>query len=236
MRYLILIFGIWVFPIITNAQSSHIKLFEDGKSWLCETRKFSESSTQTSFEAVVSGDTIVNGCQATRLCLFDEAGCEVQTYAVSEEDGLVSVYSDIVNDFVPLMDFNKHTGDIIDGILEVKNEKSINVNGVERRMLSLGKPNMEEEICCWVEGIGANINIYITLFPSPIGHYTYIVKCFKDGQCIFTEDDFRNLTNNIARVENEKSEIMSVYDLNGRLIECPQKGKVYVMSSKKVVW
>ena len=52
----------------------------------------------------------------------------------------------------------------------------------------------------WVEGVGSassGIKDQIPSHEPPVrtpGEYTYFVSCYEDGECIFTADDFNNLT------------------------------------------
>ena len=267
---LILISMVCVIATTAKAQesSSQNKFFEDGKSWLWSRYHYEYHADSTGgyfsrdttyWTETVVGDTIVDGRHAKKLLLGDLAGVpeEPLRYKVYlEENGVIYRYryhpenSDSLC-FYPYMDFNLHVGDSIfynsifghtDFLFAVMNEETINVCGIERRKLTLG--NKSWVLGYWVEGIGANVQDCYMLPGRPIsgsvGYYDLIVKCFQDGECIFTADDFLTSTDGINDVEvSEKdatlSEDASLYDLSGRKVTGTPRSGIYIKGGRKVL-
>ena len=267
---LILISLVCVIATTAKAQesSSQSKFFEDGKSWLWANihYKLYGDSTGWGFKRdttywteTVVGDTIVDGRHAKKLLLGDLAGVpeEPLRYKVYlEENGVIYRYryhpenSDSLC-FYPYMDFNLHVGDSIfynsifghtDFLFAVMNEETINVCGIERRKLTLG--NKSWILGYWVEGIGANVQDCYMLPGRPIsgseGYHDLMVKCFQDGECIFTADDFLTSTDGIKDVEvSEKNKALSedapLYDLSGRKVTGTPRSGIYIKGGRKVL-
>lgn len=250
--------------------SSQSKFFEDGKSWLWagyhrviqmdSTRWYFKTDTTYWTETVV-GDTIVEGRHAKKLLLGDSLGVpnEPHRYKIYlEENGAIYEYgshpekSDSLC-FCPYMDFNLPVGysvfhKSISGdtyyLFDVMNVETINVCGIERRKLTLG--NKSGVWGYWVEGIGADTNMaYMTIVipPSSTTTGTYwsgIVKCFQNGECIFTADDFLMSTDGIKDVEvSEKDATLSedapLYDLSGRKVTGTPRSGIYIKGGRKVL-
>ena len=67
-----------------------------------------------------------------------------------------------------------------------------------------------------------------------------MVKCFQDGVCIFTADDFLASTDGIKDVavsEKDKalSEDASLYDLSGRKVTGTPRRGIYIKGGRKVL-
>ena len=128
-------------------------------------------------------------------------------------------------------------------MFEILNVETINVCGIERRKLTLWR-NRSVALGYWVEGIGANTNdFYITLSNPFIStstgtYWSGIVKCFQDGECIFTADDFLTSTDGIKDVEvSEKDATLSedapLYDLSGRKVTGRPRSGIYIKGGRK---
>ena len=237
--------------VIGKAQdsTSHLKFFEDGKSWLWGAYRYTLHGTEKFYwtETVV-GDTIVEDRLAKKI-LADNG--ERKWYLVYlEEDNVIYRYEYC---FWPNINFNLHVGDSIfykmtylgekeDLFLaEVVNEDKINVCGIERRRLSL--KTEYDDIGYWVEGIGSNRpDFYITpVLSSSEGYGYHLVKCFnKDGECIFDYDDFFTSTDGIDDVNagsSDKDRVQddALYDLSGRRVTGKPRRGIYIKGGQKVL-
>ena len=267
---LILISLVCVIATMTKAQesSSQNKFFEDGKSWLWARHHYKLPGDSIGFyykkdttywtETVVE-DTIVDGHHAKKLLIGDSLGVpkEPHHYKIYlEEEGVIYEYGSHPENYDSLcfchcMDFNLHVGDSVYHnsiygytyfMFEVMNEETINVCGIERRKLTLG--NKFGNLGYWVEGIGANVQDCYMHPGWPIsgseGYWCSMVKCFQDGVCIFTADDFLASTDGIKDVavsEKDKalSEDASLYDLSGRKVTGTPRRGIYIKGGRKVL-
>lgn len=264
----ILIGVVCVMATMVDAQESSLqnKYFEDGKSWLraCYhyTRygPYEEYQIDTTYwtETVV-GDTIVDGHRAKKLLRGNSDGVpyEPPHYSIGlEEDGVIYKYgshrdmSDSIG-FYPIMDFNLHIGDSIFYnsplmgalfLFEVVNEETINVCGIERRKLTL--ESMSHHVGYWVEGIGANTEDFYMIigFPQTTceAYFYGMVKCFQDGECIFTVDDFNASVDGVRDVkvscpDGKDASDKSLYDLSGRKVTGTPRRGIYIKGGRKVL-
>lgn len=253
---LILISLVCVIATTAKAQesTSQGKFFEDGKSWLWAgyRLKYPGGTEQFFWTETVVGDTIVAGRVAKKILVEDE---DEERYVVGWEDnGVIYGYGNPEGTdsicFYPTMNFNLHVGDSTyvkftsSGnpvfVAEVVNEEVINVCGIERRKLTL--QTEDGYIGYWVEGIGANTYDFylIPVYYSSMGYGYHLVKCFQNGECIFTEDDFLTSTDGIKDVEvSEKdatlSEDAQLYDLSGRKVTGTPRSGIYIKGGRKVL-
>lgn len=253
---LMLISLVCVIATITKAQesSSQNKFFEDGKSWLWAGYKLTHpGATEEYFwtETVV-GDTIVTGRVAKKILVKNEY--EERFVVGLEDNGVIYGYGNPEGTdsicFYPMMNFNLHVGDSTfikftsssEPVFaaEIVDEDIINVCGIERRKLTLKTEG--GYIGYWVEGIGANTYDFylIPVFYSSTGYGYHMVKCFQDGVCIFTADDFLASTDGIKDVavsEKDKalSEDASLYDLSGRKVTGTPRRGIYIKGGRKVL-
>ena len=243
--------------VIGKAQdsTSHLKFFEDGKSWLWQIDLYIDRVHETKiWTETVAGDTIVDGRPAKKILLEgDYNGTKIGL----EENGVIYEYGEhpIVNDsicFYPILNFNYNVGDSVfldklycfgDSALlfEVVKDEIINVKGINRRRLGL---KIEVgPLLYWVEGIGSESRFSFYLEPMSTYysyHYT-MLKCFnKDGECIFDYDDFFTSTDGIDDVNagsSDKDRVQddALYDLSGRRVTGKPRRGIYIKGGQKVL-
>ena len=248
--------------LVVKAQesTSQNKFFEDGKSWLWAYYGYNNDGEleEHRYTETVIGDTVVEGRMAKKIMLGDSEGVPSNPLSYSigyEEDGVIYNYGSHPENydsicFYPLLDFNYNVGDSIFFNLirtdekyfmgEVVKDEIINVCGIERRKLTLG--NKSGAFGCWVEGIGPSSgDLYLCLTVESSRRFGYhIVKCFQNGECIFTADDFLTSTDGIKDVEvSEKdatlSEDAQLYDLSGRKVTGTPRSGIYIKGGRKVL-
>ncbi len=91
----------------------------------------------------------------------------------------------------------------------------------------------------WVEGIGASVYNYSLLTGWPFYatidciDYYYMVECYQDGKCIFTQNDFINPVDGIEEVRTEAAAADGApYDLQGRRLAKPAPGQLYIRDGR----
>lgn len=88
----------------------------------------------------------------------------------------------------------------------------------------------------WVEGIGSSKEFFMTVsivpthlhFPSAV-----MLACYENGECIFTQEDFDSLPTAVDNVTKTTQENTPTYDVNGRRMIQPYKGKAYIKDGRK---
>ncbi len=100
-------------------------------------------------------------------------------------------------------------------------------------------PDTPERRSCWVEGIGASYMDYcgLTSFPyeATIGciDYYYMIECYQDGKCIYTQNDFTWPLAGIEEVHTEAAAADgAAYDLQGRRLAKPAPGQLYIRDGR----
>ncbi len=126
----------------------------------------------------------------------------------------------------------------------------IEVKGIKRRRVSFANDRG-----CWVEGIGPS-NSYVNKTvlwccggsdgsaESEPDTYNYLggtyfekmTECYLNGECIFTEADFRApaLTELREIDASDKRADGALYDLSGRRVDHPRRGQIYVSNGRKL--
>ena len=64
---------------------------------------------------------------------------------------------------------------------------------------------------------------------------TEMMSCYQGTECIFSRSDLNNITG-IDEVTTTHHRDAPIYDLMGRRVLNPQKGHIYIQSSKKILW
>lgn len=91
----------------------------------------------------------------------------------------------------------------------------------------------------WVEGIG---QISITPLVSfnaymEAGNGGYFNSCTLNGKAIFTHDDFDKITSIHSAIKESPSyNRQEIYDLQGRRVQAPQRGGLYIRGGKKLIY
>lgn len=215
-------------------QSASEPILEDGKAWKWQhVSAFGEDENYV-FMVKVIGDTVIEG----RKCKLMESSTIMymselnnsHVFAACEEDGKIYEYIKQYNFFYPVLDMSLRVGDKVsildmngapmdDAFNRVVCEDYIEVFGKTRRRLQLSRRNDDDDVdpkLYWVEGIGFNNDLSrLTDYPVPGGWYRYeMLECYKDGELIFTREDFDAEPCTVADVLVE-SERTGIYDLKG---------------------
>ena len=253
MRYIFLFLVVFSLEIPTNAQKvadSYKNMLTDGKVWHCiDEYKYFEGTNHRNLKYTdsICGDTLINGVVGKRIHrVYEDNLIEESFYAMYEKDKKVYLLEGFDNGNVVktiLFDFNLKAGDFLfpdidaDINLFVESIDTIIVKGQEYRRLNFNYSERGQQ-ACWVEGIGSNSRIYMTIYDIPIGYsfYKYMVSCYKDGKCIFELEDFSTPATDISHVGKDiQQKPERIYDITGKRISNPRKGEVYIKGGEKYI-
>lgn len=237
MRYIILI--ILAFAANTLNAQTFLPFLNEGKKWVFADveivgQKYDEQEVYTK---QVDGDSIAYGLPCKRLSCEREDR-DFITYGVAyEEDGRLYTFEEDYYgsyNFVPVLicDMNLAVGDSAwKG--HVAKVDTIEVRGVTRRRITIDQWGQKE---IWVEGIGSSTDDWPT-YRAVHCAYSYIRECYDNGELVFTEDDFfaDPVTNGITTPSMPYSKDNRVFDLQGRRVEKPLAGGIYVRHGRKFV-
>ncbi len=224
----------------TTAIGSH---FELGKVWILVTHQGCDPERPEKYtRRTVVGDTLVEGHLAAKILVedIDASGrplVDSQRYSVQyEENGAIYSFSASKRQYVKLIDCNADAGDIIDSSVEVLAVDYIVFHGILRKVLTV-MPLYAGVRCYWIEGIGANQNLYINPSIQAIGHYTEILECRLGDSVLYTKEDLDNMTSSTPEMgtEVDNSAHPVYYDLKGNKVVEPESGRIYINNRKKIL-
>lgn len=226
--------AIGVSAIVCSATRPVHPILEDGKSWTWEIIDPHDTGEDMAvYNVTVCGDTIVDNIDCRRLCKSFVNRDYRDTYiAVYEDAGSLYVFSEDEKRFKKMLDLSLQTGDqVIDW--SVVREDAVDVDGVTCRRLFIGDNG--NEIAVWVERIGSNTDMWMSLVDKPIGVSMRMVECQLNGKTVFTQNDFHGTTTGTIQVTNENvTDNTVIYDLSGRQIESLTPGQIYISGGKLI--
>lgn len=233
MRLVFLFFAI-LFGINASAQE-YKEMFKDGRVWNYAIEEYGDGEIVGSWKVKVNGDTIVDGHKAKKILVqkiykyLEGNYYELHTFGY-EEDRRV-FFADTKK---PVIDFNMHEGDVVDGI-KLMREDSIEVRGIKYRRLYFNFSNYPNT----VEGIGERDSVFGDIFGGPVHDRSEIitfVSCYENGELIFTESDFDSpATTGVEAVLDTKKKDGKVYDVQGHRVEQTQPNRIYICDGVKFI-
>lgn len=252
MKRFLLISAILVAATFNSVAQSYKQLLTDGKMWKCATKGDHFSSCDATFTVTVVGDTIVNGrtCKNLHYEGVKENGKVIDfNRAAYEEDGKVytnnlDFYFEWGEDFIPVIDFNMHKGDLTDdGQNQVEADDYAMVDGEKVHRVKMNCEDRNGVSPVWVEGVGPNTDYILftmpTVIPTTTGYSAidYMLECYDNGKLIYTADDFNKGwdTDGIALPTADKAANGTLYDITGKPCKAPRKGDIYIKDGKKVL-
>ncbi|MBQ6210548.1 MAG: hypothetical protein IJK42_12385 [Prevotella sp.] len=217
----------------------YLPIFEDGKRWVVKWQAADIVEYQT---WVISKDTIIN----------NHAYFIVGGSFVREEGNRVYAWTNGVERTI--YDFNLKVGDTFqENELVVVRVDSVNVREITRKRIGfmsswyfevykgvygeeLDEENPKNWDVCWIEGIGSsNTPTYYSDWYV-IGPRHTVQQCYLDGECVFTYDDFfAKPVSSISIPASPESASNAVFDLQGRRVQVPQRGGLYIKDGKKFI-
>lgn len=151
-----------------------------------------------------------------------------------EESGVVWHYSYEEDEYLPMVDFNVNVGDIISDEAEVISKEYVEIQGITRCLITI-KPFWTKAHYYWCEGIGAISDWFISPVIKHLGESVVMTECWLDNNCLYNEDSLDKYLNRVE-ILNKENEDSTIYDINGNRVDTPEKGNLYIQSSKKIIW
>ena len=188
---------------------------------------------------LLKGDTIMGGTTYKKLFLDD-----MFVSGLREEDGHVyeRYWDDVPEQLI--FDFYLQPGDIfkdeVDDMfqMEVKQVREVDVDGKSRQCMDMlahleGMEIVDGLVDYWIEGIGCMNGPHFPFWWEAIGPPSLLLSCYDGDECIFTIEDFNQITSIQSTITKYPSD--KLYDLQGRqLRHAPAKG-VYIQDGKKYI-
>jgi hypothetical protein len=175
--------------------------FTVGKSWLRSTRHtedhslFSFYNYYTKYSVV--GETEFNGKQAAEIEVtysnvnsnFDSDSNDKNYIYGYEENGIIYIYRDSQNNYIPILDFNLKGGDYVNEFWDIQDVFYSFIYGNERSILKLDFDNY------WIEDIGCTGYVYKSTTALPVSERNYLLECRIGDEIIYSKDAFENVIN-----------------------------------------
>lgn len=254
-------------PMMLMAQNTPSRMFVDGRSWKYSyhvpddgyiTDEQAYSGTHDwlhyDYELYVDGDSVVDGRPCRKIMAKGFSGTCL--YALgAEEDGRVELRLEefepafyapfALKEWVTLYDFGANKGDqchmaaYIGGEVTVEDEGVAQTGGTSHRFMVLGRPGDAQWRSYAVEGIGCPLGLYMFENIISNGSASSFVGCFDNGSCIFSKEDFDNLTfRPVVGVEavvgSFNSPSSQSFDLQGRRLDHRHAKGIYIKNRKKM--
>ena len=254
MRILLSLLSLLVtLGVSAQNEGGYHSLLKEGKTWNFEDRYFdfkNDEEWTKDVSYVINGTTEIDGKTYYKMYRISEEGNEYYC-ALREEGRKVWEYFDDGDQL--LYDFSMSVGDSYMPIDE-KVFKLAAINPIQAHDVVLNVFHYDVRIeyifgmvdiipVPVVEGVGCEegwnlIRLFWEYPTCDLVHREYFLSCYEDGECIFTVDDFENITTNILHpktLDTEKSRVIDYYSISGRRLSGqPTKG-IYIQNGKKVV-
>ena len=233
--------------VTAMAQNGYRPLLEEGKIW-----KYNYHSMMRQYmkSLTISGDTVIRN--QTYKKIVDLASQRVEMSLREEGEKVYCCYPD-QNAEIMLYDFSKNTGDVISKeerhgetlVRKVMSTETIIIGmnsfrGMVIREYSVPNGTPEERLSeysyeegWWIEGIGS-----YSYLGSPIsypGNYYSFFEC-RIGDNILGQKELFGFVTDIQSPDYSKKvrDNNVVFDLNGHIVQLPQKG-IYIQNGKKML-
>lgn len=208
-------------------------ILEIGKSWVYQ-RYFIPDTTvkhpKPFFKATVESKSVEDGKEIFKVLITDEYDFESSYALAYEENGVLYFFSDEHMEYVPMMDFNLEEGEtILEGSRKIIKKEYEMIEGTSRCVITFQNGHL------WIEGIGSPYNLAITEMPMAFSERSKIIQCTMGDKVIFKEGNLNEYLS-VPCFPTEYRMDGTIYDLNGKLVENPQNGYIYIQNSKKIVW
>ena len=156
-----------------------------------------------------------------------------------EEDGAIWGYYHNDEEFVPIIDFNLEIGDVLVDMYRIFDRKYVNIEGVERLLVTLVNGPTKYY---WCEGIGAIDDCYMTGIVKVMGERVRMTECWLGDKCLFNEHSLDGIAGIEAvdaddRQPNRDVQMTDapIFDMLGRRISSPAPGQLYIRDGRKYI-
>lgn len=217
---------------------SYVPLFDTGKKWVYEKIEHDRSSgidKISTFSVEVVGSDMIGEQECWRLhrtCI--ETGEEDDIF-VREEAGRVSLYNPLTSGFALLMDFSYDKDYLVlEEVNVIDQSDKLKIEGSEMKRLRISLMK-SKTVDYWVEGVGSRDFLFLT-YVSDLSVKFRMLECSFDGKKLLGYDDFDRSTESVPLIEEDNDDGNGIYDISGRSVDCPQKGNVYIVGGRKVLY
>ena len=90
------------------------------------------------------------------------------------------------------------------------------------------------------QGYGYNVNYLYEEIGSDVGPFSlesdeFLLSCYDGEKCIYQFTDKIEKVTGIRHIRVSSSKSQTVYDLQGRRVENPKQGEIYIQNGKKYI-
>ncbi len=123
-------------------------------------------------------------------------------------------------------------------------ENEMDIFGKKRKVLCsqiVDLPSYGEEFDCWIEGIGpTNDRIWMCpqggVFPTDGSEAQFLDECWENGELIYERKAFQALARVLMPAPDALAPDYKLYDLQGKPVDSPVKGQIYIRGGEKILW
>lgn len=240
-RLFSILFTLFVVLGATAQEYQYKETLTNGKTWKLLVYSYTSNLGYLTYK--VSGDTIVKDKTCKRIQVVeqyipDQESVTFRNIAAYEENGKIYSYEEGKSSL--LIDFNRELGDGLygndKGSFKVTAVDYISVNGETRKRILF--ENAGNNPVCYVEGIGANRDVFMDEEAEYCSVEKYLLECYDNDRLIFSMADFgvpQPWFLSVGSVMKDgKGVTGKKYSINGvELGEEPVKG-IYIIDGKKI--
>ena len=239
-----------------KAEEDYIPFVVEGKVWNTY-RSHGPSMDYWFGKYYIEGDTVINDILCKKLysynVYYNDNKIRYEA-ALYEKDKKVHVFNkegELAGKDVLLYDFNLRIGDSVktaNGVFCVMGTEKHDYRGIRQNYYVLCDVNEKNRndmtIGFWREGVGTNKDVLDNYPGILLGGYTGLLSCVVNGDTIYSyTDNFKyeealskKYTTGISTVKaGAKARAESWYDLQGRPVTRPEKGRIYIHDGRKIV-
>ena len=249
MRKILLLMASVVCSLASFAQESdYHSLLKEGKTWnylFHDVNKWEQYEKTEDRSYIIKGDTIIGGKSYKKMLQVTPEGTNYYC-ALREENCQVLMYVDDAKQDTLLYDFNLKPEEeyvINDVHLEFVYSEVVDFHNnplaVYHYKRWLYEP-WNSGVFIIVEGVGTRqgwnvFDNFRTLPTNGIYKLEEFLSCYEDGECIFTCEDFQQISTDIKSVNRIYEHNAPIYNLQGLRLNSALRKGIYIQNGKKVV-
>lgn len=249
----------FLMTVVCQGQETYKVFFSEGKTWVYERYETPTLNPMNvgryPMTISVKGDTVIgdwickkvymsaNGFTELFFCGYDEQGKVYRIDIGSDTPRLIYDFTLQPGDATPLLAYKDDDYDIT---MNVSRIDTVEVNGQYFKRIHFVRKGdcvevedfLEEK---WVEGIGNDNGLFTPYCVPASMPYAFNIE-FKycedrDGNELFSVYDFtKNAVMDVSPVARAIVPDGTVYDIQGRRVQAPQRGGLYVKGGKKFIY
>ena len=238
-----------------KAEEDYLPFVVEGKVW----NMYSSSTPRNNWygKYYIKGDTVINDIVCKKLYSYNVDYNDNKIHyeaALYEKDKKVHAfyeYKPLAGKDVLMYDFDLQVGDtatVVVGKYRVIGTEEHNYRGIRQNYYVLCDVNEKNRndmtIGFWREGVGTKYSIIYSYPVQSTGGHTWLLSCVVNGDTIYSYTDNREYEQGLSKKyatgistvkAGAKARAESWYDLQGRQVTRPEKGRIYIHDGRKVV-